>query len=76
MPMIKRTHLYFNKTTGSVVKATKSQAKKLPDDYQRIEFVKNSAGERVMRFKFDGATVDVSETGEKEVTPDVVRVAE
>lgn len=57
------------------MQATKSQAKKLGNDWERIQFTKNQEGERVMRFKFtapDGtiATVDVQENGEKEVTVD------
>lgn len=36
-------------------------AKNLPSDWKRIDFVKNEKGEDVMRFNFDGATVDVQE---------------
>lgn len=73
---LKRKNLYFHKTSGSIVSATKSQAKKLPDEYQQIEFIKNQEGVRVMRFRFNGATVDVSEMPEQEVTPDVNTNAE
>ena len=65
-----KEHLFFHKKTGSITKATKSQAKFLPPGYQRIEFTKNQKGERVMRFKFDGATVDVSDNDNKKAVID------
>lgn len=65
-----RKNIYFHKTTGNIVKATKKQAKNLPSDYEKIEFVKNDAGVPVMRFRFNGATVDVSENKESEVAQD------
>lgn len=65
-----RKNIYFHKVTGEIVKATKKQAKNLPEEYEKIEFVKNDAGVPVMRFKFNGATVDVSENNESEVAQD------
>lgn len=63
--MTKRKQLYFHKTTGDIVSASKSTAKKLSADYEPIQFVKNQEGVPVMRFRFNGATVDVSENIEK-----------
>lgn len=68
--MAKREYLYFNQIDGNVIKATKSQAKRLPDDYKQLEFLKNEKGEPVMRFKFNGATVDVLENNDQEVQSD------
>lgn len=67
--MAKKTQIYMHKPTGNIMTATKSQAKKLGDEWLPIEFTKNEQGEPVMRFKFDQFTVDVSPTGEREVTP-------
>lgn len=52
---------YLNKYTGEVLIGTKSSAKKLNEDWSKVEFVKNDKGEKVMRLHLDGATVDVSE---------------
>lgn len=59
--MPKKLHLYFNQVTGNIKTVTKQQAKLLPPDYKPVHFVKNEKGEDVMRFNFDGATVDVQE---------------
>ena len=62
--MTKRKYLYFNEKTGDIKQATKSQAKFMPADWCRIEFVKNEKGKDVMRFKFNNATVDIAEREE------------
>jgi hypothetical protein len=59
--MPKKLYLYFNQATGDIVRVTKQEAKNLPADFKPITFVKNDKGEDVMRFNFDGATVDVQE---------------
>lgn len=72
----KKEQLYYHQDTGDICYATKSQAKKLGDRWQLVEFVENEKGERVMRFVYvdelgNRATIDVSPNGEKEVTTDV-----
>lgn len=67
--MAKKRILYFNQTTGDVVYVSKQHAKKLPEDWKQIEFGKNEQGEPRMRFKFNGATVDVLENKVEEVKP-------
>lgn len=52
---------YVNRFTGDVQVVTKSQAKKLSEDYSEVEFTTNEDGVRVMRLQLNGATVDVSE---------------
>jgi len=68
--MTKKTHLYFHKPTGNITTATKKQAAILGDEWEQIQFVKNQEGERVMRFKFNGVTVDVQENNPQEVVSD------
>lgn len=54
--------IYVHETTGDIQFAkNKLTARKLSKEYKRVEFVKNEAGERVMRLHLKGATVDVSE---------------
>lgn len=65
--MSKRQTLYVHRFNGSIVTATKSQAKRLPEEYEQVEFVDNEAGEPVMRLQLNGATVDISENGTQEV---------
>lgn len=65
--MTKRLYVYFHKPTGNVLRLTKSKGNKLNDEWAQVQFVKNAEGVQVMRFQFDGATVDVSESGEREV---------
>lgn len=62
--------LYVHEDTGNIVTATKSQAKHLPDEYKKIEFVTNDEGVRVMRLRLKNATVDVSDNGDREVVSD------
>jgi hypothetical protein len=52
---------YVNKFNGNVLVVTKQEAKKLNEDWERVEFTVNQEGERVMRIHLNGATVDVSE---------------
>lgn len=52
---------YVNRFTGDIQVVTKSQAKKLSEDYSEVEFTTNEDGVRVMRLQLNGATVDVSE---------------
>ena len=68
--MTKRTNLYFHKPTGNITSATPKDALKLGPDWEKIEFTKNQEGESVMRFRFNGVTVDVQENGEQEVKLD------
>ena len=56
--------LYFHTKTGDLKQLTKKEGELFPE-YRQIEFVKNDKGERVMRFQFNGATVDVSENKKK-----------
>lgn len=67
----KRPTLYINGRTGDLVQATKAQAKNLPKEYEKVEFVKNSEGKRVMRLHLEGATVDISENETTEVAENV-----
>lgn len=57
------------------MEATKAEAKKLDDDWKKMQFVKNDKGQDVMRFTFTDsrgvtATVDVRETEPEEVNKD------
>lgn len=61
---MKKQSLYFHTETGDVKNVTEDEAKLLVG-YRKIEFTKNDQGERVMRFQFNGATVDVSENKKK-----------
>ena len=63
--MKQRQRPYVHQINGNVVLATKSQAKKLPPEYKKVEFVKNDQGERVMRIRLANATADISENKPK-----------
>jgi len=70
-----KPHLYFHQPTGNICYATKAQARKLSDDWHKVDFVENQEGERVMRFGFVDdrgitITVDVQPNGEQEVASD------
>lgn len=67
--MAKKLIPYVNRFTGDVKIVTKQSAKKLSEDYSRVEFVKNKEGKQVMRIQLEGATVDVAEN-ETEIKPD------
>lgn len=67
----KRHELYVHQKTGEVIGATKSGAKKLSDDYKKVEFVTNDQGKQVARVKIEGATIDISERETKEVAGNV-----
>lgn len=52
-----------------MVSVTKSDAKKLPKDYKKVEFVKNDKGTQVARMRIDGGiTIDIAERETLEVT--------
>lgn len=64
--MTKKKDLYFHQPTGQIMEVTKANAKKLNDDWKKMQFVKNDKGQDVMRFTFTDsrgvtATVDVRE---------------
>jgi hypothetical protein len=61
---------YINKFNGNVIVVSKAHGKKLDEDWEKIEFVQNEAGENVMRLHLDGATVDVSENEPEKVGED------
>jgi hypothetical protein len=68
---------YVNRFTGDVKIVTRGGAKKLSEDWSRVEFTKNEAGVDVMRIQLEGATVDVSENEtQQEVNPDGIGSAE
>lgn len=68
--MAVKKRAYVQRFTGEVAILSKQQAKKLNEDWSRVEFVENEQGVRVMRIQLAGATVDVSENGKQEVEPD------
>jgi hypothetical protein len=61
---------YVNKFNGNVLVVTKQEAKKLNEDWERVEFTTNQEGERVMRIHLNGATVDVSENKDQKAVID------
>lgn len=67
---------YVNRFTGDIQVVTKSQAKKLSEDYSEVEFTTNEDGVRVMRLQLNGATVDVSEAKQEVEITDGNRDAE
>ena len=71
-----KPRVYVNRFTGDVKVVTKSQAKKLSEDYSPTEQIVNKDGERGMRIKLENATVDILENGKQEVTPDGNRDSE
>jgi hypothetical protein len=46
---------------GNIVTAGKMGARRLPKEYKKVQFIKNEQGERVMRLRLAGGTVDISE---------------
>lgn len=73
--MSKKLIPYVNRYTGDVKIVTKSQAKSLSEDYDKVEFTTNDEGKRVMRIRIVDAngvtaTADVMENGEREVSVD------
>lgn len=69
--MSRKTRLYVHETTGDVVSvANKSQERRLPSEYKKVEFTKNDEGTPVMRLRLKNATVDVLDNGEREVVVD------
>jgi hypothetical protein len=68
--MIKaQIYLYNNRFTGEVLPLTKQQGKKLSEDWSRIKPVINEKGQRVLRMKMQGATIDILETEVANVVP-------
>lgn len=57
-----RIYLYNNRFTGEVLPLTKAQGKKLSEDWSRIKPATNDKGQRVLRMKMEGGTVDILET--------------
>jgi RNase P/RNase MRP subunit p29 len=57
----KAQQLYVHQKTGTVVSATKQQAKKLPGDFKKVEFITKD-GKPTARVRIDGATIDIAET--------------
>jgi len=52
---------YVHKISGDVKIVTRQSAKRLSDDYEQVEFVKNNEGKQVMRLQLANAVVDISE---------------
>lgn len=65
-----KPRVYVNRFTGDIKYLNKTEARKLSEDWSRTEQIVSKDGERGMRLKFQGATVDILENGTKEVTPD------
>jgi hypothetical protein len=65
---------YVHQFTGDVKVVTKQEGKKLSEDWQRVQFVKNEEGKQVMRIQLNGAVADISENEEE--AKDVVRATE
>jgi hypothetical protein len=59
--MAKKLIPYINRFNGDVKIVSKQSAKKLSEDYSKVQFTENEQGKRVMRFELEGATVDVLE---------------
>lgn len=69
--MTKPKIIYMHKTSGDIkICRTDKEGQALGADWTKIQFVKNDKGERVMRFKFDGLTIDVQPNGTREVVDD------
>lgn len=67
---------FVNKFTGDVVIVTRGGAKRLNEDWEKVEFTTNEEGKPVMRLQLNGATVDISENEPvSEVVEDVNRSA-
>ena len=68
--MIKaQIYLYNNRFTGEVLPLTKQQGKKLSEDWSRIKPAINEKGQKVLRMKMQGATIDILETEVAHVFP-------
>lgn len=57
----KPRELYIHKKTGEMIQATRAAAKKLGDDYTKVEFTTNKDGKPMARVKIEGATIDIVE---------------
>ena len=51
---------FIHKISGDVKIVTRQSAKRLSEDYEEVEFVKNGEGKRVMRLQLANAVVDIS----------------
>jgi hypothetical protein len=61
MAMAAKKIPYINRFNGEIVIATRQSAKRLNEDWEKIEFTENDQGKRVARLHLNGATVDISE---------------
>ncbi len=68
--------IYVNQFTGDIKHLRKSEAKKLSEDWSKAELITNAAGERGMRIKLNGATVDILENKQVKVASDGERQSE
>lgn len=57
-----KIYLFNNRFTGEVKPLTKAEGKKLNEDWSRIKPATNEKGERVLRMKMNGGTIDIKET--------------
>lgn len=57
----------MHKTTGDIKFVSKSDGKKLDEDWARLKFTTNAEGKKVMRVNFGAFTMDVLENGTREV---------
>lgn len=64
-----KIYLYNNRFTGEVLPLTKAQGKKLSEDWSRIKPAINEKGQKVLRMKMEGGTVDILETEVARVVP-------
>ena len=62
-------YLYNNRFTGEVLPLTKSEGKKLSEDWSRIKPAINDKGQRVLRMKMEGAIIEILETEVADVVP-------
>lgn len=67
----KAQSVYIHQKTGTMVSATKKQAKRLPEDYKKVEFTRDKDGKPMARVRIDGATIDIKERGTVEVPENV-----
>lgn len=68
-----KKYIFNNRFTGELRVLTKSEGKKLGEDWSRVKPAVNEKGERVLRMQMHGATIDISEnTAPAEVVKDGV----
>lgn len=67
----KQQIVFMHKESGNIkICRTVLEGQLLGDEWTQIQFTKNQAGERVMRFRFDQFTIDILPNGEREVVDD------